>query len=93
VTVNLTPALGYVGDRRAVYNLGCIGHGVSMSHMNARVMCSLLLDKEPDMLGCPFVNRTVIPWPPEPLRILATGALRGYLAVEDRLYERQLPRH
>jgi glycine/D-amino acid oxidase-like deaminating enzyme len=93
VTVNLTPALGYVGDQRAVYNLGCIGHGVSMSHMNARVMCSLLLDQEPDTLGCPFVNRTVIPWPPEPLRILATGALRGYLAFEDRMYERELPRH
>jgi glycine/D-amino acid oxidase-like deaminating enzyme len=93
VTVNLTPALGYVGDRRAVYNLGCIGHGVSMSHLNAQVICSLLLDKEPDTLGCPFVNRTVIPWPPEPLRILATGALRGYLALEDRLYERELPHH
>jgi glycine/D-amino acid oxidase-like deaminating enzyme len=93
VTLTLTPALGYVGDQRAVYNLGCIGHGVSMSLMNARVMCSLLLDKEPDTLGCPFVNRTVISWPPEPLRILATGALRGYLAAEDRFYERELPRH
>ena len=30
VTVNLTPSLGYAGgDQRAVYNLGCIGHGVS----------------------------------------------------------------
>jgi glycine/D-amino acid oxidase-like deaminating enzyme len=93
VTVNLSPALGYVADQRAVYNLGCIGHGVSMSHMNARLMRNLLLDKEPDLLGCPFVNRRLIPWPPEPLRILATGALRGYLAVEDRFYERELPSH
>ena len=93
VTVNLTPSLGYVGDQRAVFNLGCIGHGVSMSHMNARVLSSLFLDKQPDLLGCPFVNRTVIPWPPEPLRILAAGALRGYLQLEDRMYERELPRH
>ncbi len=93
VTVNLTPALGYVGDRRAVFNLGCVGHGVSMSHLNARVLTNLLLEDQPDLLGCPFVNRTVIPWPPEPFRILAAGALRSYLQVEDRLYERELPHH
>lgn len=93
VTVNLTPALGYVGDKRAVFNLGCVGHGVSMSHLNARVLANLLLEDNPDLLGCPFVNRTVISWPPEPLRIMAAGALRSYLQVEDRLYERELPRH
>jgi glycine/D-amino acid oxidase-like deaminating enzyme len=93
VTVNLTPALGYIGDRRAVFSLGCIGHGVSMSQLNARVLSNLLLEDQPDLLGCPFVNRTVIPWPPEPLRILTAGALRGYLQIEDRMYERELPRH
>ena len=35
VTLDLTPALGYLGDDRAVYALGCIGHGVSMTHQNA----------------------------------------------------------
>jgi glycine/D-amino acid oxidase-like deaminating enzyme len=93
VTVNLTPAIGYVGGKRAVFNLGCIGHGVSMSHLNAKVLSNLLLEDQPDLLGCPFVNRTVIPWPPEPVRILIAGALRGYLQVEDSFYERDLPRH
>ena len=37
VTLDLTPALGYLGDERAVYALGCIGHGVSMTHQNALV--------------------------------------------------------
>jgi glycine/D-amino acid oxidase-like deaminating enzyme len=93
VTANLTPALGYTADRRAVFNLGCVGHGVSMSTLNGQVLCSLLLDDHPDLLGCPFVNRSVIPWPPEPLRIMAASALRAYLQVEDRLYERELPPH
>jgi glycine/D-amino acid oxidase-like deaminating enzyme len=93
VTANLTPALGYSGDKRAVFNLGCVGHGVSMSYLNGQVLCSLLLDDNPDLLGCPFVNRSVIPWPPEPLRIMAASALRGYLQVEDWLYERKLPQH
>lgn len=64
-----------------------------MSYLNGQVLSSLLLDDYPDLLGSPFVNRSVIPWPPEPLRIMAASALRGYLQVEDRLYERELPPH
>jgi len=92
ITVNLTPSLGYVGTRKAVYSLGCIGHGVSMSHLSACTLRDLLLERRSELLECPFVNRRVIPWPPEPLRMLTIGSLRGYLQVEDRLYERKLPR-
>jgi len=42
---------------------------------------------------CHFVNRIVIPWPPEPLRIVLAKGIRGYLRVEDWAYERHLPRH
>jgi len=90
VTMDLTPALGYVGDKRAVYNLGCIGHGVSMSHLNAQTMRDLLLERQSDLLDCPFVNRRVIPWPPDPIRTGAAVALRAYLQVEDWWYEREL---
>jgi len=30
----------------------------------------------------------VIAWPPEPLRLIASQAIRSYLRVEDALYER-----
>jgi glycine/D-amino acid oxidase-like deaminating enzyme len=40
VTMDLTPALGYLGGKDAVYTLGCIGHGVSMSHLNAQTIVS-----------------------------------------------------
>ena len=93
MTLDLNPALGYLGDKNAVYTLGCIGHGVSMSHLNAQTIRDLLLERQSDLLDCPFVNRSVISWPPEPLRIIAAGALRGYLQLEDWFYERQLPRH
>jgi hypothetical protein len=43
VTMDLTPALGYLGgDRTAVYGLGCIGHGVAMSYLNGEVLADLL---------------------------------------------------
>jgi glycine/D-amino acid oxidase-like deaminating enzyme len=92
VTLNLTPALGYVGDKRAVYSLGCIGHGVSTSHLNAQTLRDLLLERESDLLECPFINRKVIPWPPEPLRMVLAQGIRGYLRVEDWIYERDMPR-
>jgi glycine/D-amino acid oxidase-like deaminating enzyme len=91
VTANLTPALGYLGDKRAVYSLGCIGHGVSLSHLNAHTLTDLLLGRKSDLTDCPFVNGRVIPWPPEPLRMAVAGALRGYLRAEDWAYERRLP--
>ncbi|OIO58017.1 MAG: oxidoreductase [Candidatus Marinimicrobia bacterium CG1_02_48_14] len=91
VTVNLSPALGYIGaDKRAVYSVGCIGHGVSMSHRNGQALTDLILERESELLECPFVNPTVIPWPPEPLRMMTAGALRGYLQLEDWWYEREI---
>lgn len=88
VTMDLTPALGYLGDKRVVYTLGCIGHGVSTSHLNALTIRDLLLERQSELTACPFVNRRVIPWPPEPLRMAAAVGIRAYLQAEDWAYER-----
>jgi glycine/D-amino acid oxidase-like deaminating enzyme len=88
VTANLTPTLGRLGDPRAVYSLGCIGHGVSASHLHAQVLRDLLLERQSDLLDCPFVNRRVIPWPPEPLRMTIALAIRGALQLQDWACER-----
>lgn len=92
VTVDLTPALGYVGDQRAVYSLGCIGHGVSMSHLNGQTIRDLILEKQTDLTEVFFVNRRVIPWPPEPLRLGLSLGIRAYLQIEDWSNERTMPR-
>ncbi|RMF10334.1 MAG: FAD-dependent oxidoreductase [Candidatus Neomarinimicrobiota bacterium] len=88
VTLNLSPALGFVGDERAVYSLGCIGHGVSMSHRNAKTIRDLILERKTELTDNPFLNPKVIPWPPEPLRMMAAKAIRGYLKLEDWWNER-----
>jgi hypothetical protein len=67
-----------------------MGHGVSMSHLNAVAIRDPLLERQSDLLDCPFVNRRVLPWPPEPLRFVAASAVRGYLRFEDWTYERRL---
>jgi glycine/D-amino acid oxidase-like deaminating enzyme len=92
VPLDLAPAIGHLGDQRALYSLGCVGHGVSMTHLNGCTLTDLLLERKTDLTDVWFVNRSTIPWPPEPLRLIASHAIRGYLRIEDALYERKLDR-
>jgi glycine/D-amino acid oxidase-like deaminating enzyme len=89
VPIDMTPALGTLGDLRAVYSLGCMGHGVSLTHLNGQVLADLLLERKSEWTDCFPVNRTVIPWPPEPIRWVASQAILGYMHAEDAWCERQ----
>lgn len=93
VTADLTPALGYVGkSRTAVYSLGCIGHGVGMSYRNAEALAEMVLGESGGVSEeSPFVDRRVIPWPPEPIAFGLKQTMRTYLTAEDAFYERVLP--
>jgi len=88
-TLDLVPAVGYVGDERAVYNVGCIGHGVSLMPSNGRIIADLVLERETDLTSLWFVNRHTLPWPGEPFRFLLSHTVRDYLRVEDWWYERK----
>lgn len=88
VPVDMAPAIGFIGDSRAIYSLGCVGHGVSMTHLNGRTLADLALERKTDLTDVWFINRRIIPWPPEPLRMIASQVIRSYLQLEDRLYER-----
>jgi len=85
ITLDLAPAIGFFGDKNAIYSIGCIGHGVSLTHMNGWTIAELLLEKETERTNMFFVNRKVIPFPPEPIRILVNSAIKGYLRIEDKL--------
>jgi hypothetical protein len=61
-----------------------------MSHLNAVTIRDLLLERQSDLLDCPFVNRRVLPWPPEPLRTVAAAAVRAFLRFEDWTYEHRV---
>jgi glycine/D-amino acid oxidase-like deaminating enzyme len=90
VPIDMAPAIGHIGDPRAIYSLGCVGHGVSMTHLNGRTIADLVLEQKTDLTSVWFVDRRMIPWPPEPLRLVASLAIRGYLRTEDAVYERHL---
>jgi glycine/D-amino acid oxidase-like deaminating enzyme len=88
VTTQMVPALGYLGDQRVLYSLGCLGHGVSLAHLNGRTLADLVAEKQTDLTDVWFVNRRPLPFPPEPLRFALSHALRGYLRLEDLVHER-----
>jgi len=90
VPLDMAPAMGFLGDERALYSLGCVGHGVSMTHLNGCTLTDLAMGRKTDLTDTWFVNRRMIPWPPEPIRLLASEVIRGYMRLEDRLYERQV---
>lgn len=92
VTLDLNPAMGFLGDERVAYSLGCIGHGVSMTHLNAQTLRDMLLERDSELRQGPFVERFVPPWPPEPLRSAMGHAMRSYLRFEDWTREAELRR-
>ena len=53
-------------------------------------LSDLVLERQTDLTDVFFVNRRTIPIPPDPFRRLIAGAIRGYLRLEDRLYDPRL---
>ncbi len=87
VSIDMAPAIGFLGNNRAVYSIGCVGHGVSLSHMNGWTIADLILEKKTERTDVFFVNRKVIPFPPEPFRLIVSKALKGYLRLEDKILD------
>lgn len=87
VTADAAPVIGYLGgNRRAVFSMGCIGHGVSMTTMNGRTIAELLTGRETERTQMFFVGRKVLPWPPEPVSYGVARTVQGFMRLEDRLY-------
>jgi glycine/D-amino acid oxidase-like deaminating enzyme len=87
VTLDMTPVIGFLGaDRTAIFSLGCIGHGVSLTHFNGRTIAELIAGRRTWRTEMFFVGRKVLPWPADPVTHGAAHAIRGFMKIEDRLY-------
>lgn len=68
---------------------GYVGLGVSTSNLSGRTLADLVLDRKTDLTALPWVNRTVRPWEPEPLRWLGIHSMYGLYRMADAQEARQ----
>jgi glycine/D-amino acid oxidase-like deaminating enzyme len=86
VTLDMAPAIGFIGeDRKAIFSMGCIGHGVSMTTLNGRTIAELICGRNTSRTEMFFVGRKICPWPPELISFGVAHAIRGFMKLEDRL--------
>ena len=85
--LDLFPAIGHAGTPDHIYVLGCVGHGVSITHLHGQTVRDLVLERDTDLTRSFFVDRRVIPWPPGRLRGAVTRAMAGFMRWEDRRYD------
>lgn len=81
-TLDFVPAIGRIGGN-IVYSLGCMGHGVSLTHLNGRTVTDLVLETPSELTEVFFVNRRMLKLPAEPLRYPVVQAIRGTMRLMD----------
>ena len=65
---------------------GYAGHGVVAANIAGRTLADLVLGRDTDLVGLPWVGHAGRRWEPEPLRFLASRAIVGVLRSAD-VYE------
>ncbi len=93
VNSDMTPEIGFLGDERVIYSTGCIGHGVSLTHLNGRLIADLLSGRKTELTDFWIVNRKAVRWLEEPFSFLGRHVILRGLRLWDYLEERKLSRH
>ena len=62
---------------------GYVGLGVSSSNLAGRTLADLVLRRESELTGLPWVNRTVRQWEPEPFRWLGVHSMYQLYRMAD----------
>jgi glycine/D-amino acid oxidase-like deaminating enzyme len=84
VSADHFPFFGTVPGSRVHYGAGYSGNGVGPSWLGGRILARLALGVEDELTALPLVNRIVRPLPPEPIKGLGGGLVRGAaLRVEE----------
>ncbi len=83
-TLDMFPALGYLGGKDVIYSFGCVGHGVSVTHLNGQTITDLVLERQSDLTDVFFVNRRVVPFPRGGLGHATAQRIADLMRWEDR---------
>ena len=93
VPIDFFPVLGYLGgDRRVIYSVGCVGHGVAPTNLTGQILRDLVREQETELTDLFFVNRRVIPLPPEPIRFAVAQGIRRGMKLQAGWERRKQPK-
>ncbi len=67
---------------------GYVGDGVATANLAGRTLADLILRRDTDLVGLPWVGHGSRPWEPEPLRWLAAEGVERMLGRVDRAESR-----
>jgi glycine/D-amino acid oxidase-like deaminating enzyme len=85
-TVNCFASVGWLGRRqRIAYSVGYAGHGVGPSHLSAKILRDMLLDRPSELTDLPMVTKRPVALPPAPLRWPFLHAAQRFLQRADDL--------
>jgi glycine/D-amino acid oxidase-like deaminating enzyme len=82
-TTRLTPFFGSGLSGRLHYALGYTGHGVGATRIAGRALAHMVLGKPSALLELAIVRKKPFPYPPEPVRTAAVGAVTRALRKTD----------
>jgi glycine/D-amino acid oxidase-like deaminating enzyme len=82
-TTRLTPYLGSALGGRVLYGLGYTGHGLGTTRIIGRILAHLALGRTDELFDLALARRKPFPYPPEPLRTWAVGAVTSELRKVD----------
>jgi glycine/D-amino acid oxidase-like deaminating enzyme len=89
VNFDMAPEIGFIEDESIIYATGCIGHGVSLTQLNGRLIADLISGIESEISQFWIVNRNAVPVPPgNLLPYLGVKAVVGVLKGVDWYEER-----
>jgi glycine/D-amino acid oxidase-like deaminating enzyme len=77
-------SVGYDQARGFAWAGGYVGDGVSTTNLAGRTLCDLILERETDITGLPWVNHRSPLWEPEPFRWLGINvALKAMSSADE----------
>ena len=88
---DMVPEIGFIGDENIIYSSGCIGHGVSLTQLNGRLIADLVSGIDSEISKFWIVNRNALPLPPGNfLAFIGVKTIIGVLKGIDWYEERGL---
>lgn len=83
-TINCFATIGWLNpSERVAYMAGYAGHGVGPTHLAARTVRDLLLNRKTELLDLPMAAKRPVPLPPGPLRPLFLNTAQHLLLRAD----------